>query len=35
VVVQKITKEEFTAAIRWWMKRSEKCIGISGNYVEK
>jgi histone-lysine N-methyltransferase SETMAR len=34
-VVRTILKEDFTAAIHWWMERCEKCIRIGGDYGEK
>ena len=34
-VTRTITPAEFTAAFRRWYKRSEKCVRIGGDYVEK
>lgn len=34
-VTRTIAPEEFAAAFRRWFERSEKCVQIGGNYVEK
>ncbi len=34
-VVRTISKEDFAAAFRRWIKRCEKCVRIGGDYVEK
>ena len=34
-VAATVTKEDFAAAFRCWLERSEKCVSIGGDYVEK
>jgi hypothetical protein len=34
-VARTIPKDDFATAFRRWMERSEKCIRIGSNYVEK
>jgi hypothetical protein len=35
VVTRAITAEEFATAFRQWYERSQKCVRIHGDYVEK
>jgi histone-lysine N-methyltransferase SETMAR len=34
-VVRNITADDFATAFRRWFERAEKCVRISGNFVEK
>ena len=34
-VASRFTEEDFAAAFRRWFERSEKCVQVGGNYVEK
>ena len=32
---QRNPKEAFAAAMQWWRRRCEKCVGLQGDYIEK
>ncbi len=34
-VIRMLSKDDFARAFQRWLERCEKCIGISGGYVEK
>ena len=34
-VASRFTEEDFAATFRRWFERSEKCVQVGGNYVEK